>query len=187
MYISLNLASKPLLSHRRFYVGAVLVGILGAILLLLLGLRFYRLQKMDEEYRTREAKVQKEMALLMEQRQALDRFYAQQENLSLQERAKFISGVVEARSFNWTKMFMDLEHTLPPGVRVVKIEPKLAMGHVEVKLVVATTTPESKIKLLEAFEDSKSFSHVELISEQLPKQGGGDAPTVEFTTLYSGI
>jgi Tfp pilus assembly protein PilN len=189
MYVGLNLATKPLVSHRRFFVGTALLGIFAGLLFVYLGWHFYSLRKADEDYRARLDKIQIEMANLQQQRNELERFYARDENHNLQDRAKFIGGVIEARSFNWTKMFMDLEHTLPPGVHVLKIDPKLENGSAAVKFIVGGSSPDSKVKLLRAFEDSRSFTHVELTAEGLPKQGntGTDVFLMEFSAIYTGI
>lgn len=187
MYVKLNLATKPLVSHRRFLVTSALLGLLGVVLFASLGWRLYSLRKADEDYRARAGKIEQEMTRLFEQREELKRFFERDENRNLQERARFIDEVIEARSFNWTKMFMDLEHTLPAGVHVVRIEPKLERGSVAVKFVVGTANRESRIQLLKAFEESKSFSHIELLSTELPKQGSTDALTVEFSAIYTGI
>lgn len=187
MYIRLNLATKPLVSHRRFLVGAALVGVLGSVLFLALGWRFYSVRKAAEDYRAHVGKIQADMSRLMEQRHDLDRFFSQEENRNLQERAKFIDGVIEARSFNWTQMFMDLERTLPAGAHVVRIEPKLEQGSVSVKFVVGASSQEAELQLLKAFEESKSFSDVKLYSSAAPRQPGADALTVEFSAIYTGI
>jgi Tfp pilus assembly protein PilN len=190
MHVGLNLATKPLVSHRRFFVGSALVGLLGSVLLLYLGWHFYSLRKADEDYRARVGKIQQEMQRLQERRNELERFYAKEENRNLQDRARFIGNVIEARSFNWTKMFMDLEHTLPPGVHVLRIEPKLESGSVAVKFVVAGSSQESKVKLLKAFEDSRSFTHIQLSSTGVPRQSGAtntDVFFAEFSAVYTGI
>jgi Tfp pilus assembly protein PilN len=190
MIVGLNLATKPLVSHRRFLVGSALLGIFAGILFLYLSWHFYTLRKSDEDYRAKLGKIQQEMDRLQQQRNELERFYARDENHNLQDRAKFIGSVIEARSFNWTKMFMDLEHTLPPGVHVLKIEPKLENGSALVKFIVAGSSQESKVKLLKAFEDSSSFTHVELTAEGLPKQGNTattDVFLAEFSAIYTGI
>lgn len=187
MYLRLNLATKPLVSHRRFLLGAALLGLLGSVLFLFLGWHFYTLRKAEEDYRARVGKIQQEMDHLRDQRNDLERFFNKDENRNLQERAKFIGAVIEARSFNWTRMFMDLEHTLPPGVHVLRVEPKLDRGSAAVKFVVGASSQEAKVRLLKAFEESKSFAHIELTSEELPKQGSTDAFTVEFSAVYTGI
>jgi Tfp pilus assembly protein PilN len=191
MIVGLNLATKPLVSHRRFFVGSALLGIFAGLLFLYLSWQFYTLRKADEVYRAKLGKIEQEMDRLEAQRADLDRFYARDENHNLQDRAKFVGTVIEARSFNWTKMFMDLEHTLPPGVHVLKIEPKLENGSALVKFVVAGSSQESKVRLLKAFEDSSSFTHVELTAEGLPKQSGSTNSTdvflEEFSAIYTGI
>ena len=187
MDVRLNLATKPLVGHRSFLGGAVLLGLLGGLFFLFLGARFYSLRRADEDFRVRSEKIQQETSRLAVQKQELDRFFEQQENASLQDRANFIKSVIEARSFNWTQMFMDLEHMLPGGVHVLRIEPKLDKGAVAVRIVVGAADQESKIKLIKAFEESKSFSHVELLTDKLATEPGHDPVTVELSAVYSTI
>ena len=188
MYVRLNLATKPLISHRRFLAGSALLAVLGCFLFFVLGWRFLSLRRADADLRARTSKVEQQMAAALQERQQLDSYFNQQESAGLQGRAKLITNVIEARSFNWTQMFMDLEHTLPAGVRVVKIEPTLEKGSAEVKIVLGATDESAKIRLLKAFEDSKSFSHVELLSEKVGgSQVGADPVTIEFTAIYTTI
>jgi Tfp pilus assembly protein PilN len=184
MYVRLNLATNPLISHRRFLAGSAAVGALGLLLCMGLGWRAYNLRKAEESLRSRSEKIQKEMAAVNEQRKQLEAYFAAQEAAGFQERAKFVVGVLQARSINWTQMFMDLEHTLPPGVHIVHIEPKVEKGVVSVHLVVGANNQEAKLKLLKAFENSTSFSHVELLSERVALQGGADPLTIEFVAEY---
>jgi hypothetical protein len=187
MYVRLNLATKPLLSHRRFLLSAALLGCIAGVLFLSLGWRIYRHRQADEAFRASRSKVEQELSRQNQRAAELRTFFQRPENRDLEARAKFISNVIEARSFNWTKMFMDLEHTLPAGAHILRIEPKLDRGSVVVKFVVGASSQESEVKVLQAFEESKSFSHVELTSVDLPKQPGGDALTVEFAAIYTGI
>ena len=189
MYVRLNLATKPLVSHRRFYVGSAAVGALAGILFVAMAWHYLSVRKAEAEYRARADKVQQEMSSLESQKNELDRYFARPENHGIQDRAKFSNAVIVARSFNWTKMFMDLEKTLPTGAHVLRIEPKLGQGSVEVKFLVGTSSQEAKIEVLKAFEESKSFSHVELFATQSPKgqNGNTDVMTVEFSAIYTGI
>jgi Tfp pilus assembly protein PilN len=189
MYVRLNLATKPLVSHRPFLVGAAVATLVGGILFVVLGWRFYALREADAQLRTRTQKVQSEIAQLQIQRDQLDHFFSQQETVGLQDRAKFTAAVMEGSSFNWTKLFMDLEHTLPAGVHVLEIQPKLGKGGAIVKFVIGATNEEAKAKLLKAFEESKSFSQLELTVEHtnMQLQPGTDPLTVEFTALYATI
>jgi hypothetical protein len=187
MYARLNLATKPLLTHRRFYVGSSLLGFVGLVLFVWLGWRLHDVRKADVDYRAKADRLQGEMNRLMDQRHQLDVFYAKEENRNLQDRAKFIDSVIEADSFNWTKMFMDLEHTLPTGVHVIRIEPKLDHGTLSVKFQAGASSQDAKLELFKAFEDSKSFSHFELYDEGAPRQQTSDALIVDFGVIYTGI
>jgi type IV pilus assembly protein PilN len=192
MRVRLNLATKPLVTHRKFLAGASVVGFIGGIVFLGLGWHVYSVRKVDEEVRTSTEKIAAEMARLETQRNELERFFGEPENARLHDRAAFLNTLIDARSFNWTQMFMDLEHVLPGGVRVNSIEPRQEKGLVLVKLTVDTSNEQAKLSFLKALEDSKVFTHVEVVKEQAPTATGpgavvGDQKTVELNTVYSRI
>jgi type IV pilus assembly protein PilN len=164
MQVRLNIATKPLESHRRFLVGAGLLAVLGGIIFLALGWHVYSTLRAQEALRHKEEENNNRAALLQRRRKELDDFFAKTENARLKERASFVNGIIDERSFDWTQMFMDLEKLVPVGVHVVSIQPQLEKGHMFVRLMVAATTDESKIKFLHAMENSPAFSNVELLS-----------------------
>jgi len=186
MYVRLNVATQPLVSHRRFYVGSAVFGLLAAILCVWLAWGFHDVRKQETAYRMQADRLQADMNHVMQRREELKRFYDRDENRNLQERAKFIDAVIEGDSFNWTKMFMDLEHTLPAGVHVIRIEPTLDRGTVSVKFQAGAASEEAKLQLEEAFEQSRSFSHFVLYSESMPRQGSADALILDFSVIYTG-
>ena len=189
MRLRLNLATKPLESHRRLLVGAGLTAFAAAIVFVALSLHVYTARKADAELRSRTEKMRQEMAKYEAQRAELDAFFKRKDIASLNDRANFINGIIDLRSFNWTQMFMDLERILPAGVRVISIEPKQASGHVEVKLTVGTTNDEAELKFLHSLEGSKEFSEVQVQHRFFPNQVGnktGDQLVVQLTTLYLG-
>jgi type IV pilus assembly protein PilN len=185
MRVRLNLATKPLETHRKFVAGSTVVGFIAAIVFLSLGWHVYLARKANAEMRAKSAKILQQVAELDQQRAALERFFALDENAKLHDRAAFINSLIDARSFNWTLMFMDLEKVLPAGVRVVSIEPKQEKGHIEVKFTVGATSDEAKLKFIKALEDSKTFTHIELITVQRPTSGtSGDHIVVELKAEY---
>jgi type IV pilus assembly protein PilN len=187
MRLRLNLATNPLETQRRFLVGSGLVAFFAAVVFLWLGWHVYTVRKVDEEFRTRTEKTRQEMAKLEVQRQELDRFFHQEENAKLHDRAAFINGILDARSFNWTQMFMDLEHVLPAGVRVISIEPKQVGSHVEVKLNVGAASDEAALKFLHALEASKEFTEVQVqtFAAQTTGPQSSDQKVLHLTTVYS--
>jgi adenosylcobinamide amidohydrolase len=82
-------------------------------------------------------------------------------------------------------MFMDLEKVLPAGVRVISIEPKQEKGRIEVKFMIGATSDDAKLKLIKALEESKTFTHIELVAETHPTSGtSSDSIIVELKAEY---
>jgi hypothetical protein len=71
---------------------------------------------------------------------------------------------------------------MPVGVHVVSIQPQLVKDHMFVRLTVAATTDESKIKFLHAMENSTAFSNVELLSVHGAQNSGDQA--LELNAIY---
>src|SRR5580704_2269684 len=168
MRIRLNVATKALETHRRFLAGAGLIAVVAGLIFLGLGWHVYSVRKVDAELRARTENNRREMAKLLEQRAGLDRYFAQKDIAELHDRAAFINGILDARSFNWTQMFMDLERVLPGGVHLVSIEPKQVKGRIEVKLRVGAASQEAKVKFLRALEASREFTRIALVKDGPP-------------------
>lgn len=186
MRVRLNLATKPLESHRRFLLGSGVLGILAGIVFLVLGAHAYQARKAEQEYRAKLAQIEREMVSLQAERKDLELFFKRPENAKLHDRAAFLNTIIDARGFNWTQMFVDLEHLLPGGVHVVSIVPKLVGDHVEVKLVVGATSDDAKLKFLRALENSKELTHVKVEAERVPSGNeSSDQAVMELTAWYS--
>jgi len=188
MRVRLNLATKPLLTHRRFIVGSGLVAIVAGITFLALGWHVYSVRKADSEFRAEAADTRQKLAASVAERNDLERFFSLPENARLHERSAFLNSIIDARSFNWTLMFMDLERVLPGGVRVLSIEPEQVKGRIKVKIKVGTNSEEAKLKFIRALEDSKEFSGVELLSDRMAPAGdAADKETLDLSVVYSRI
>ncbi len=93
-------------------------------------------------------------------------------------------GIVDERALDWTRMFMDLEKLVPAGVHVVSIQPQLEKGHMFVRLSVAASSEDAKIKFLKAMESSPAFSNVQLMSERYGPNGA-DQALLELNATYA--
>ena len=188
MKVRLNIATKALETHRRFLAGASLTAFFAAVAFIGLGWHVYSARKADVELRARTNNSRHEMAELEAQRKELLRYFGQKDVATLHDRAAFINGILDARSFNWTLMFMDLERTLPGGVRVISIAPTQAGGHVELKLTVGATDDEAELKFERALEQSKEFTEVQIQSVRSADptaSRSGDQKVIQLTTVYS--
>jgi type IV pilus assembly protein PilN len=187
MRARLNLATQALETHRRFLAGAGLTAFVAGFAFLALGWHVYSVRKIDAEMRARTQETHQEKAKLEAQRQDLDAFFHRKDIAELHDRADFINAILDARSFNWTLMFMDLEHILPGGVRVISIEPKQTAGHVELKLTVGASSDEAESKFERALIESKQFTEVQILNVHSANTVGvqnGDQKVILLTTVY---
>ena len=187
MKVPVNLATKPMETHRRFLT---LCGTLIALLALpfpWLVWHVRTVRKADAAFRIQNQLSTKEIDLLISQRQDLDRFFTLPDNAKLHDRAAFINSIIDAQSLNWTRMFLGLEKVLPGGVRVLNIEPKLENGQATVRLTVGAMTEDAKRDFLSSLERSDSFSRVQLVNVRMAGPGtSGDPIVLELTVVYSG-
>jgi type IV pilus assembly protein PilN len=185
MIVRLNLATKPLETHRKFLAGAGLIAFIAIAALIPLSWHVFTVRQSDAQMREAAEKTRQELLLYQQQRSQLEQFFNRRENAELSERAAFLNSIIDARSFNWTQMFMNLEKIMPPGVRVVSIDPVQKSGHIEVKLSVGAVNDEAKLKFLRSLEESKVFTHVTLASERTPAQAASvDRVILELTVIY---
>lgn len=187
MKVRLNLATAPLENHRRFLLGASLGGGLALVLLLVLSVQAYRNWRSSSELRAETARLQSELVKFREERRLLEDFFNTPDARRIRDRADFLNGLIQQRSFPWTKIFENLEEKLPAGVRVVSISPKMDQGRVEVKLAVGARSDENKIRFLEALEQSEEFSRVQVVSENRPLRTEEDAVLLEVVAWYKTV
>src|SRR5215475_13932895 len=165
MRVRLNLATKPLLTHRRFLVGAAAVAAVAAIVFLGLGWHVYASYRAQAANEARLKELRAEKADLEARRQKLDEFFRRPENAKLSDRVAYLNSIVDESNFLWTQMFTDLEHVKPAGVRVLSVSPQMVKGTMEIHLRVGASSDDSKIKFIRALEDSKAFANVLLLSD----------------------
>lgn len=186
MKVRLNLATVPLENNRRFLLGATLLGLFALTLFVILARQTYRDWRESSEIRAETAALQNQMRELRNARGELERSFKRPEARRTMDRAAFLNGLIEQRSFPWTRIFMDLEQLLPEGVRVISIAPQMKDGRVEVKLVVGVTSDDAKLEFLKTLEGAKEFTGVQVLSEARPSRPDQtDRAVLELLAWYS--
>jgi Tfp pilus assembly protein PilN len=170
MKLRLNLATAPQANNRPFVAGAVAIGLLALLALGLLSHAAYDSWRSSRELRADTGRWETEIKADREEQQRLADYFRTAQAQQVLDRSAFLNSLIDERSFPWTKIFMDLEETLPPGVRVVSISPRLINGRAEVTLEVGAMTDEGKIQFLEAMEKSKVFSGMVVKDERRDDQ-----------------
>lgn len=186
MNLHLNLATSPQPNNRPFVAYSALLGTLGVIALVLLSAASFRSWRANRELHADMARWSNSIAQDQRKQQALAAEFRAPADQQVLGRSVFLNSLIDERSFPWTKVFMDLENTLPPGVRVMSIEPTLVNGRAEVKLEIGATNDEGKIAFLQAIEKSKTFSGLVVTNDHRPEQqAGADRIILNLTVWYS--
>jgi Tfp pilus assembly protein PilN len=92
-----------------------------------------------------------------------------------------LKDLVDKRVFSWTSLFAILEDTLPDGVRLVSLSPKVEKGQVTLQIVAVSRTFEEALDFHRALEERPEFSQVWPQRRANPEQGGIE---YEYTMGY---
>jgi len=186
MKTRLNLSTSPRINTRPFLAGAGLAGGVAAVALLILAHAEYVAWRVNREVRTDISRWELQIRQNQQKQQTLETYFRSPQAKQVLDRSAFLNSLIGQRSFPWTKIFMDLEETLPPGVRVVSISPKLEEGRALVELTVGAATDEGKLKFLESLEKSRVFTGIQLKDERRPEQAASpDRVVVNLTVWYA--
>jgi Tfp pilus assembly protein PilN len=190
MKLRLNLSTSPQENRRPFLAAAGVIGTLGIIAFAILAQASFRQWRANREIRADISRLEDQIRASTEQQSDLDQYFHTDPAQKILERANFLNSLISERSFPWTKVFADLEETLPAGVRVVNIYPKLVNGQAEVMLTIGAANEEQKIRFLEAIEKSKKFSDIHVTSDRRtdqPQAGSAmqDRIVVDLKAVYA--
>jgi hypothetical protein len=186
MKLRLNLATVPQENNRPFLAGAGLVFLVGFVFFIFLSHSAYASWSASRTLRAEIGHWQDQIRSDRAQRQQLSNYFHSPAAQNILDRSAFLNSLIDERSFPWTKIFVDLEQTLPPGVRVVSIAPKLVNGRAEVTLTIGAETDESKIQFLEAIEKSNVFSGMTVTDEKrYPEPQASDKIVLNLKVWYS--
>jgi Tfp pilus assembly protein PilN len=170
MKIPVNLASRPFRKDRALLVGsvavcAVLVATLGVLISLAMA---DRVQYAD--LRGDLNRLNRRVQTLQTEQSKVDAVLRQPENAEVLERSLFLNALLVRKGISWTRIFADLEATLPYNVKIIQIRPSVNGQVVSLDMLLGSETPVPVIELLRALGTSKIFSHPDPKTSQSPSQ-----------------
>ena len=185
MRLNLNLATRPLENKRSFLAFSVLLGIIEIIALVILSHMAFVSWRSSRQLRAEIADYESQIHADSLRHQELKAFFQTPKATKVLGQAAFLNSLIDERGFPWTKVFMDMEQTLPPGVRVVSIAPRLENNRAKVTLVIGADSDQNMVKFLQALESSKEFSGVQVREEHyLTQPIATDKIQVSLTVWY---
>lgn len=82
-----------------------------------------------------------------------------------------VRGLVDGRAFSWTGLLATLEAIMPPGIRLVTVDPREHEGRVELTVSAIGHSVEDGLAFLKALQGSREFPDAFLTSVSESPQG----------------
>lgn len=171
MKIGINLASEPFRRDRPMLVGSAAVAVL---MLASLGTLIFLAvtdQGLIKRDRQTQAQLDRELTRVGAEQRKVDTEVRRAENSEVLERSVLINELLQRKGISWTRIFADLEKTLPPNVRVTQIKPQVVNSNqILLEMTAASESAEPLNTFLIKLEGSEVFSHVTPTVTQAPTQ-----------------
>jgi hypothetical protein len=185
MRLDINLASQPYEDARQFWMrwGGALAGA-GALTLVLLILTisgWFAARRDRATISHLESGIADRDAI----RKRAEDFLNQPENRTTRDESRFLNGLIDRKSFSWTKVLEDMEKVMPPRVHLVSIHPELDDDNqLALKMLVAGASRDRGIELEQRMEESHRFAQTHIVSEHSVQSPTGDTETFDIEALY---
>ena len=182
MRISLNLASRPFVELRPFFLRLrILMGGLAVLAVAIIVWTHSEQIQLNRAQAQMDQLVHKTTAFQQEKLHNEQRMH-QPANAAVLDRSHFLNAVFLRKSFSWTAVMMDLETVLPIGVEVTSIEPQpTAEGDVIIRMRVSGDRDKA-VLLVRNLERSKRFLAPRLNSENSQNNKEGNANNASFAS-----
>jgi type IV pilus assembly protein PilN len=188
MRVTVNLASRPFVELRPFFLRLrIAMGVLG-VLIITLGVWTHVLQLRLNRATAQMDRLRDETMAAQQERTRAESRMRQPANAAVLDRAHFLNALFLRKSFSWTAVMMDLETVLPTGVQVTSIEPQVTpTGDVVIRLRVSGERDRA-VQLVRNLERSRRFLQPRLSGEATEaKETGVQRPGVlQQTTAGPG-
>ncbi len=184
MRLDINLATRPYEDAREFWARWGLgVGLLGVLTVFLMS---WTVSAWTHAGRDRHeiAQLQAQIAERDKERAQAQAFLDLASNRSTRDQSQFLNGLIQRKSFSWTRVFEDLEQVVPPNLHVVSLRPGLnEQNQIELEMRVACDTRVAAVDLVQHMEGSKHFQGAQLV-QAVPASEGGSGVAASVVAIY---
>ncbi|MGA9623282.1 MAG: hypothetical protein WBQ65_02335 [Bryobacteraceae bacterium] len=185
MKIPINLASQPFRRDRAMLAASIavslmLVGTLGVLISLIMTDR-----ALLADVRSDVDGLNRQIRAATAEQGRLDGVLRKPENAEVLERSVFLNSLLYRKGISWTRIFADLERTIPYNVKVLAIRPSVnAQNQVMLDMTVGADSPEPVIQLYKALEESPLFGSV-MEHSSLPPTQSDPLYRYRITVIYA--
>ncbi len=188
MRLNINLATQKYEAVKQFYVRwLTAVGVLGALMLILLGLAWLNYTG-SRESTQRIHELEQRIAALEKQRATAQEISNRPENHDVIAEKNFWNKQFTRRSFSWTQLFNDLQRIMPPRAFVSSVHPEITPeNRVKLTLTIKGDNHDNALELVRKMEKSERFRNP-LISSDSPEKDQRTGQTMyklDIVTYYT--
>ena len=184
--IDANLASRPFVNHRKFYMTV------GGLLLLLFGISYWNLASYRST-RARRSQVNERLnsdrarfdALGREQEKVLARLQTP-ETAEFLDRLEHVNQLIRRRTFSWTQLLNDLERLTPANLQIVTIKPQIAGKGIVIEIVANGRSSQDNVQFVSNLESSGKFFDVSPLHEEISKNPAFVGREIAVQVKYKG-
>ncbi len=169
---ALNLATNPAGGYRAFFLLAGLTAVALLLATALLAARFLSSEGPPEELAERERQLLARQRDLARRASEATATVQGERAATILDQTAFLNELLVRKGVSWTHTFLDLERVLPPSVRVLTIEPRVASSDtILLDMAVSAKAPADFIEFLKALEGSILFGSPALRGSAPPSEG----------------
>lgn len=171
MRVPINLASRPFRRDRPVLIGSAFAGILLVGLFVILVSLAVLERGRQAETRRMISQLEGQLRSVSAAQSRLDGILRKPENAEVLERSLFLNALLYRKGISWTRIFADLEKTLPHNVRVISIRPQVnPQNQIFLDMTVGAESTEPIVDLLKRMETSELFGATYVHSSVPPSQ-----------------
>jgi Tfp pilus assembly protein PilN len=171
-----NLSTRPFYNMRAVQVTLGAFGVLVLALTLFNAFELIRQGTRQRSLGAREVEAQAEAARLRNDAARIRAQINPKELEMVAASAREANGIIDLRAFSWTQLLSQFETTLPEGVRITAIQPRVDRdGRVIIGIGVQARRGADLEMFLDALEMTGSFHNVLTTEEQTNREGLIDA------------
>ena len=167
----INLASQPFRRDRPVVVAAVVLGLLMTALFAAQVSIAVMERGQSAETRAAIERLEKRVTTLAAEQAKLEAIQREPANAQVIDRNVFLNSLIYRKAVSWTRIFHDLEQTMPYNVRVISIRPFLTpRNEVMLEMNVGSEQTQPVLDMLMRLEKSDRFGATTVSTRMAPSQ-----------------
>ena len=166
-----NLSTKPFYNERAVHWG---LGLALAAILALTAFNVTRVLDLSQQQSELAGRAERDEAQAQALRNDAAQLRASIDQKALERVVKAAAeanDIIDQRTFSWTELLNYIERTLPAGVMLTNVQPRLDKGRVSVNLIVLGRSVEIVDEFIDKMEATKAFSEMSPNSERITETG----------------